>query len=158
MPWTFLTPREAAASLVLGSRPCCVDSRALFGCLLQALISDRTVESARGTGRGRGEALLSALVPLPFPSSWGPAQVSGIQRIMNSSFFPHQPSHFLKQNKTNYLWQSQICTSFLNSRGLEGIVKVFSQSLHLRIQLLVGLRSVCTALVGKSSRFLRQFW
>lgn len=84
----------AGSSLVPGGRPS-ADGGPLFGCLWQACVQGRTVESAGAPDRER-RGTPFRLPPSASPASSGPAQVTRIQRSTNSSYFPQQPSHFLE--------------------------------------------------------------
>lgn len=67
---------EEAAAWYSEAGPAALISGLLFGCLLQPFIPGRTVESALGTGQGRGRVLLSGFLPLFSLPAGGPAQVS----------------------------------------------------------------------------------
>ena len=66
-------PWGGSSWLCAGSRPCCVDSRALFVCLLQAFMSARTVLwSQQGHRAGKGEAPFRSW-PTAIPSQLRPS-------------------------------------------------------------------------------------
>lgn len=67
---------EEAAAWYSEASPAALISGLVFGCLLQPFIPGRTVESALGTGQGRGRVLFSGFLPLFSLPAGGPAQVN----------------------------------------------------------------------------------